>query len=108
MRRWRSLQPRRTAASIEFVETTIYWGFPAMPPVNTSAPVTDVDNEITAELPVLDVAAYEATLGDPGAHTDSWSVPAEALASPASDVTAVMPAVSAPKHDIDHSGTHEM
>ena len=43
-----------------------------MPPVNTSASSPDVDNEATAELPVLDVAAYESTLGE---RTDSWAVP---------------------------------
>ena len=42
-----------------------------MPPVNTSASPTDVDNEATAELPVLDVAAYESTLKDPVSHTDT-------------------------------------
>ena len=47
-----------------------------MPPVNTSASSPDVDNEATAELPVLDVAAYESTLGE---HTDSWAVPNGAM-----------------------------
>jgi hypothetical protein len=80
-----------------------------------SAPSPAVDNEATAELPVLDVAAYEATLGeavdDPVAHTDSW-VP------PAAEATTEMPALkseaiptlaaAAPAYDLDHSGTHEM
>lgn len=79
-----------------------------------SAPTPDVDNEATAELPVLDVAAYESTLGsaaeDESAHTDSWAMPA-------ADATTEMPAVSsesiptlaaAPAYDLDHSGTHEM
>ena len=35
-----------------------------MPPVKPVASSTDVDNDATAELPVLDVAAYEATLDD--------------------------------------------
>ena len=47
-----------------------------MPPVNTSASSPDVDNEATAELPVLDVAAYESTLGE---RTDSWAVPNGAM-----------------------------
>jgi hypothetical protein len=83
-----------------------------MPPVNTSASPTDVDNEATAELPVLDVAAYESTLSDPIAHTDTWVLPTGALTPPAAaEVTMQMPAMSAapkPAYDIDHSGTHEM
>ena len=47
-----------------------------MSPANTSASPTDVDNEATAELPVLDVAAYESSLNE---HTDSWVVPNGAL-----------------------------
>jgi hypothetical protein len=94
-------------------------GFPAMPPVKTSAPHPDVDNEATAELPVLDVAAYEATL-DTTAHTDNWVVPGDvAGAAPSGDATAQMPVVveaiptlrpaeSVPAYDLDHSGTHEM
>ena len=85
-----------------------------MPPVNTSASPSDVDNEATAELPVLDVAAYESTLNDSIAHTDSWVLPTGALTQTASasvEVTLQMPVISpAPKpaYDIDHSGTHEM
>jgi hypothetical protein len=94
-------------------------GFPAMPPVKTSAPHPDVDNEATAELPVLDVAAYEATL-DTTAHTDNWVVPGDvAAAAPSADATVQMPVVveaiptlrpaeSVPAYDLDHSGTHEM
>jgi hypothetical protein len=88
-----------------------------MPPVN-SAPSSEVDNEATAELPVLDVAAYESSLKeDEGpAHTDTWVLPTSAF-KPA-DVTAEMPAIRAdgiptltqaiPAYDLDHSGTHEM
>ena len=85
-----------------------------MPPVNTSASPSDVDNEATAELPVLDVAAYESTLNDPIAHTDTWVLPNNVLtqSSPVTaDATAQMPAISppsAPAYDLDHSGTHEM
>ncbi|MDF3022235.1 MAG: hypothetical protein K0Q92_3538 [Steroidobacteraceae bacterium] len=93
-----------------------------MPPVN-SAPSSEVDNEATAELPVLDVAAYESTLnGDEGnAHTDTWAVPGAALmpvAHGAIDATTEMPAArldsiptlnqAVPAYDLDHSGTHEM
>ena len=53
-----------------------------MPPVKTVASSSDVDNDATAELPVLDVAAYEATLGESIANTDTWTVPAVA-ATPA-------------------------
>jgi hypothetical protein len=49
-----------------------------MPPVN-SASSSDVDNEATAELPVLDVAAYEATLNEELSHTDSFIVPGGVL-----------------------------
>ena len=89
-----------------------------MPPVNTSASSPDVDNEATAELPVLDVAAYELTLGE---RTDTWAVPNGSL-TPVTDnaveVATPMPALAdeaiptlqaaPPAYDIDHSGTHEM
>ena len=80
-----------------------------MPPVNTSASPSDVDNEATAELPVLDVAAYESSLGESVAHTDTWVLP-NGLLTPA-EATQEMPAlapVSKPAYDLDHSGTHEM
>jgi hypothetical protein len=89
-----------------------------MPPVNTSASTPDVDNEATAELPVLDVAAYESSLGE---HTDSFLVPNGALTpvtNNAVEATTAMPALpdeaiptlqaAPPPYDIDHSGTHEM
>jgi hypothetical protein len=85
-----------------------------MPPVNTSASPSDVDNEATAELPVLDVAAYESTLNDPIAHTDTWILPTGALTPPAPDpieATMEVPAPAQPlkpAYDLDHSGTHEM
>ena len=83
-----------------------------MPPVKTVASPPDVDNEATAELPVLDVAAYEATLNDTINSTDSWTVPV-----PTVDVTAtaqfaapVIPTLQAaePENLVDLSGTHEM
>jgi hypothetical protein len=85
-----------------------------MPSLISSESPTDVDNEATAELPVLDVAAYESTLAE---HTDNWVIPrvATAPAEPnAVDATAQMPAMKGnaiptlPAYDIDHSGTHEM
>jgi hypothetical protein len=81
-----------------------------MPPANTSMSPTDVDNEATAELPVLDVATYEATLGD---HTDAWVAPAGSQASGTTSLgesTMEMPTlpVLTPAYDLDHSGTHEM
>jgi hypothetical protein len=89
-----------------------------MSPVNTSASSTDVDNEATAELPVLDVAAYESTLGE---RTDSWAVPngaMTAVTNNAVESATEMPAVPGesiptlqampPAYDLDHSGTHEM
>jgi chromosome segregation ATPase len=85
-----------------------------MAPVNKGASVTDVDNEITAELPVLDVAAYEATMNEAVSHTDTWVVPGEVAAAAvrevADDATAIMPksVPTLPAYDLDHSGTHEM
>ena len=80
-----------------------------MPPVN-SAPSSEVDNEATAELPVLDVAAYESSLKeDEGpAHTDTWVLPGGAF-KPA-EATAEIPTLTqvVPAYDLDHSGTHEM
>ena len=49
-----------------------------MPPVNPSTNPPEVDNEATAELPILDITAYETTLNEPGAHTDTWVLPAAA------------------------------
>jgi hypothetical protein len=68
-----------------------------MPPVKTVASPPDVDNEATAELPVLDVAAYEATLNETINSTDSFTVPA-------------IPTLQAaePESLADLSGTHEM
>jgi predicted nucleic acid-binding Zn-ribbon protein len=83
-----------------------------MPPVKTVASTTDVDNEATAELPVLDVAAYEATLNDSIANTDTWNLPAAASRV---DATAQLPALTEgiptlrPADELaDLSGTHEM
>jgi predicted nucleic acid-binding Zn-ribbon protein len=90
----------------------------AMPPVNTSASSTEVDNDATAKLPVLDIAAYESTL-ETNAHTDSWVAP-PVVAPPAADATVRMPpakseaipTLSAADPDaydpLDLSGTHEM
>src|SRR3954470_18498886 len=81
-----------------------------MPPVNTSASSPDVDNEATAELPVLDVAAYESTMGE---RTDSWAAPSavveattEMRALPDESIPTLQAVV--PAYDLDHSGTHEM
>ena len=75
-----------------------------MSPVNTSASPSDVDNEATAELPVLDVAAYESSLNDPISHTDTWVLPTGVLTQ-AVQATAELPILK-PAYDIDHSGTH--
>jgi peptidoglycan hydrolase CwlO-like protein len=82
-----------------------------MPPVKTVASPRDVDNEATAELPVLDVAAYEATLSDTIGNTDSWIPPAIAPAAsiPAVDINAIPTLRPAEVEEIaDLSGTHEM
>ena len=89
-----------------------------MPPVNPSSTSPEVDNEATAELPVLDVAAYESTLNEPVSHTDTWVIPNSAAqvveATPVTldaiptlkpvdlEYTAEIP------HKLDFSGTHEM
>ena len=85
-----------------------------MPPVITSASSTDVDNEATAELPMLDIAAFESTL-ETIAHTDSWAVPsilpADATAQmpvPRMEVPTLRSAEFNPNDPHDHSGTHEM
>src|SRR5262245_15909278 len=93
------------------------WGPPAMPPVKTVASSTDVDNDATAELPVLDVAAYEATIAESIASTDTWTVPAvppaPVLDSEAPqalvDVDSIPTLrVAEPEAALDLSGTHEM
>jgi chromosome segregation ATPase len=57
----------------------------------------EADIEITAELPVLDVAAYEAAAltDEKGSSTDTWHMPA-LPASAAATVAAAAPAVSTP------------
>jgi len=78
-----------------------------MQPVQSAAPSTEGDNEATAELPVLDVAAYEATLGDPIANTDTWNLPAASI-TPA--VAESIPTLRAAETEdvLDLSGTHEL
>jgi len=86
-----------------------------MPPVKTAAS-SDVDNEATAELPVLDVAAYEAALGESNSSTDTWSVPAGAIptvvtaAAEASTSADSIPTLRAaePEEIADLNATHEM
>src|SRR3954466_15220912 len=74
-----------------------------MAPVTPKSTSPDVDNEATAELPVLDIAAYEATLNQPLSHTDTWVVPVGAAAAP--DLEGTM---EFDRGALDHSGTHEM
>src|SRR5262245_16724315 len=113
----KSDRPTSGERGLESAQKNI-WGKPEMPPVNTSASSPDVDNEATAELPVLDVAAYESTLGE---RTDSWAVPNGALTPVthnAVEATTEMPSLRdeaiptlqavTPAYDLDHSGTHEM
>lgn len=89
-----------------------------MPPVKTAASSTDVDNEATAELPVLDVAAYEAALGDATSNTDTWAVPSGTIPAVVSAVAVdanvqpspadVIPTLRPAEDIVDLSGTHEM
>ena len=67
-----------------------------MPPVKTVASSTDVDNEATAELPVLDVAAYEATLDD--ADRQHRHLERARGRRPAADATAQLPALAERSH----------
>jgi predicted nucleic acid-binding Zn-ribbon protein len=87
-----------------------------MPPVKTVASSTDVDNDATAELPVLDVAAYEATLDQSISSTDTWTVPAMAP-TPSLEPPVLMPVAAETiptllpadhESTLDLSGTHEM
>jgi len=94
-----------------------------MPPVNPSS-TPEVDNEATAELPVLDVAAYESTLNQPASHTDTWVLPsgattqvvdAKALTPDAIPTLKPLEQLEQLEHlehtaefPHDHSGTHEM
>ena len=79
-----------------------------MPPVKTAASSTDVDNDATAELPVLDVAAYEATLDQSIANTDTWTVPAMGQTASLSveAIPTLLPADA--ESTLDLSATHEM
>ena len=78
-----------------------------MPPVKTVASSTDVDNDATAELPVLDVAAYEATLDQSIGSTDTWSVPVVAAPVVATEaIPTLLPADA--ESTLDLSATHEM
>src|SRR5690349_19762912 len=78
-----------------------------MPPVKTVASSTDVDNDATAELPVLDVAAYEATLDQSIASTDTWTVPVVAAPVVVTEaIPTLLPADA--ESTLDLSATHEM
>jgi len=85
-----------------------------MPPVKTVASTKDVDNDATAELPVLDVAAYEASLDEPLSNTDTWNVPVgsvgviPARAEAAAPVNAIPTLLPADADLAALSGTHEM
>src|SRR5207248_730738 len=51
--------------------------------VQRPSPPANADIEITAELPVLDVAAYEAAAsGRPGASSDTWIIPPQPRVAP--------------------------
>lgn len=74
------------------------------PVVGSAAPAAENDLEITAELPVLDVAAYEAAAAEGRTgNTDTWIIPASALPDAVADVapssrpvTTPAPSVAAP------------
>ncbi len=72
-----------------------------MPPVNHVASSAESDNEATAELPVLDVAAYEASLEDTLTRTDSIPTLRPAEVDTSISATHEMPALarSSPKNN---------
>ena len=78
-----------------------------MQPVQSAAPSTEADIEATAKLPVLDVAAYEATLGDPVASTDTWNLPLANITPAVSDSIPTLRPLEA-EDVLDLSGTHEL
>jgi hypothetical protein len=77
-----------------------------MPPVHPSS-TPEFDNEATAELPVLDVAAYESTLNESLSHTDTWVLPNGAPV-PAADARAAAPEGIPTLKPVDLEGTTEM
>ena len=78
-----------------------------MPPVNPSSTSSEVDNEATAELPVLDVAAYESTLNEPVSHTDTWVLPT-GVAPQVVDAKALTPDSIPTLSPVDLEGTTEI
>lgn len=72
-----------------------------MQPVQSAPPSAEGDTEATAKLPVLDVAAYEASLNDPLTNTDTWNLPRAAVSIPT-----LPPADEVDEMDL--SGTHEL
>jgi hypothetical protein len=78
-----------------------------MTPVNPSS-TPDVDNEATAELPVLDIAAYESTLQEPVSHTDTWALPSVAADAIPTLSPVDLEGTAEIPHKLDFSGTHEM
>ena len=95
---------------------------PVNPSASSSSTSPEVDNEATAELPVLDVAAYEATLDEPLSHTDTWVIPGAGTTPQIVEATPlpVLGSDSIPTLNVavdlehtaeiphDFSGTHEM
>ena len=66
------------------------------PSVAASAdPAAENDLETTAELPVLDVAAYEAAAEGRTGSTDTWIIPASALPNAGGEAAPSGPAIAA-------------
>ena len=69
-------------------------------PRQSVPPSKDADLEVTAELPVLDVAAYEAAVSEErSGSTDTWHMPALPAAQAAAAAAANNAPVSAPNAD---------
>src|SRR5580692_8413760 len=81
-----------------------------------SLPDSAADAEVTAELPVLDIAAYEARQAqDPLSNTDTWATPtmstavlpqppilgADAAPDPTATATATAPAMAIPASKLE-------
>jgi hypothetical protein len=87
-----------------------------MSPPKPVAASTDVDNDATAELPVLDVAAYESTLNERISIIDTWSTfsgsaPVRVeVVQPAVQAGAAIPTLrpAGTEDAASLSGTHEM
>ena len=69
------------------------------PAASSKSPAAESDLEITAELPVLDVAAYEAAAEERSGSTDTWIMPPSALPEPSHEAVGSGTGAAAPATD---------